>query len=563
MAIYTRGGYAKPGTTLRYATGTWRVQKPVHAHRNAPCHAKCPAGEDPQAYLALVEAGQWQQAWRHIVDVNPLPATTGRVCPHFCESACNRGFYDEAIAIHAVERYLGDEALKQQWALPSHNSTQMKERIAVVGAGPAGLSCAYQLIRLGYGVTLFDAMPNAGGTLQSALPEYRLPRDVLNAEVERILAGGITFEPNKRLGRDLSLAELQNDYQAIFLGPGNQKSRPWAVDGVVPRDLHQALDLLKEWTTVGTVPVQKSAAVVGAGNTAVDIARILRRCGVPEVHLVAHKAIPAPGVPDEDAMDATLREIQQAMEEGVIIHEHRGIRRLILRGERVVGIELVHMKKLPDVQGRLQRVAFEGTETVLKVEHVIPAIGQIVDAQGMESIVNDKGVIEVEPSFRALHQQNIFAGGDAVGAGTVTAAVGHGRYAATAIDAYLRGNSPVAQSGHADDFIAYDGINIHYYEKASRPAEPTLEVSDRTDLQEVVKTLAATDISHEAQRCFSCGNCLACDNCWTLCPDSAVLKTQESASDGSHYVFDYTYCKGCGLCANECPCGYIAMEAEV
>jgi NADPH-dependent glutamate synthase beta subunit-like oxidoreductase/Pyruvate/2-oxoacid:ferredoxin oxidoreductase delta subunit len=416
---------------------------------------------------------------------------------------------------------------------------------------------------LGYGVTLFDAMPNAGGTLQSALPEYRLPRDVLNGEVERILACGITFEPNKRLGRDLSLVELQGDYQAIFLGPGNQKSRPWAVDGVVPRDLHQALDLLKEWTTVGTVPVQKSAAVVGAGNTAVDIARILRRCGVPEVHLVAHKAIPAPGVPEEDAMDVTSREIQQALEEGVIIHEHRGIRRLILRGERVVGIELVHMKKLPDIEGRLQRVAFEGTETVLKVEHVIPAIGQIVDEQGMETIVNDKGVIEVEPSFRVQHQTNVFAGGDAVGAGTVTAAVGHGRRAAAAIDAYIRTSEPVAQGENSDDIIGYDSINVHYYENAPRPVEPTLDVSNRADLQEIVKTLPAADITHEAQRCFSCGNCLACDNCWTLCPDSAVLKTQETASDGSHYVFDYTYCKGCGLCANECPCGYIAMEPEV
>ena len=563
MSVYTRGGYAKPGTTLNYATGTWRVQKPLHVHRSAPCHAKCPAGEDPQAYLALVESGQWQQAWQHIVDVNPLPATTGRVCPHFCESACNRGLYDEAIAIHSVERFLGDQALENQWALPARQGADRPERIAVVGAGPAGLSCAYQLTRVGYGVTLFDAMPNAGGTLQSALPEYRLPREVLNAEVDRILACGISFEPNKRLGRDLSLAELENDYQAIFLGPGNQQSRPWAVDGVVPRDLHQALDLLKEWTTVGTVPVQKSAAVVGAGNTAMDIARILRRCGVPEVHLVAHKAIPAPGVPQEDAMDVTAREIQQALEEGVIIHEHRGIRRLILRGERVVGIELVHMKKLRDAEGLLQRVAFEGTETVLKVEHVIPAIGQTVDARGMETVVSEKGVIDIEPSFRVPHQQQIFAGGDAVGAGTVAAAVGHGRRAAAAIETFLRDGEPVVQGDHSDDFITYEGINIHYYENAERPAEPTLELTDRAGLQEIVKTMPAAAINHEAQRCFSCGNCLACDNCWTLCPDSAVLKTQEIASDGSHYVFDYTYCKGCGLCANECPCGYIDMAPEV
>ena len=282
MAIYTRGGYAEPGTTLNYATGTWRVQRPVHAHGRAPCHAQCPAGEDPQAYLALVDTGQWQQAWRQIVDVNPLPATTGRVCPHFCETACNRGKYDEAIAIHAVERYLGDQALANHWALPTYQGEARQERIAVVGAGPAGLSCAYQLSRQGYAVTVFDAMPNAGGTLQSALPEYRLPRDVLNAEVERILACCVNFEPNKRLGRDVSLQELQEDYQAIFLGPGNQQARPWAVDGVVPRDLHQALDLLKEWTTVGTVAVQKSAAVVGAGAVVLeDVPAYATVVGVP------------------------------------------------------------------------------------------------------------------------------------------------------------------------------------------------------------------------------------------------------------------------------------------
>jgi formate dehydrogenase beta subunit len=257
------------------------------------------------------------------------------------------------------------------------------------------------------------------------------------------------------------------------------------------------------------------------------------------------------------------------LEEGVIIHEHRGIRRLLLRGERVVGIELVHMKKLPDEQGHLQRVAFEGTETVLKVEHVIPAIGQIVDSQGLEALVTAPGAIDIEADYRVSRQDKVFAGGDAVGAGTVAASVGHGRQGALAIDAYLRASGSdkeqVAESAHqiaAGDFVRYEQINIHYYEKAPRATEPTLPVAARNDLQEIVKILPEADISGEAHRCFSCGNCLACDNCWTLCPDSAVLKTRETASDGSHYVFDYTYCKGCGLCANECPCGYISMEAQ-
>ncbi|MEJ2061460.1 MAG: 4Fe-4S binding protein, partial [Gammaproteobacteria bacterium] len=227
---------------------------------------------------------------------------------------------------------------------------------------------------------------------------------------------------------------------------------------------------------------------------------------------------------------------------------------------KVVGVEMVHMKKLPDEQGRLHRIAFEGTETVLHVDMVIPAIGQVVDPAGLEAILNGAPHLHADGWGETGHA-GVFAGGDATGqGGTVTEAVGAGRRAAQAIDNFIK------QVGPPKDFepqvVGLEGINLAYYEPAHRSRETILPVAERTSCDEIDQGLSGGQVQNEARRCFSCGNCLACDNCFTLCPDSAVLKTREFAADGSHYVFDYDYCKGCGLCANECPCGYIRMVPE-
>ena len=560
--VLTRTGYALPGTSLSFKTGSWRTRKPEHFYQVAPCHHACPAGEDAQAYLALMQAGHEKSAWETIVSVNPIPAITGRVCPHPCEAACNRSQYDEPIAIHAVERFLGDQAIAKNWAYPVKPVDASAPEIAIVGAGPAGLSAAYHLIKRGYRATIFDDHPVAGGTLRTALPPYRLPRSVLDAELERVLAlDGITFQPHTRLGRDMHLNELQDQYQAVFLGLGAQRSVEWSIDGVVPRDLHSGFELLKEWVDIGKVPIPKSVAVIGAGNTAVDMARVMKRVGVPEVHIISHKPIPKPGVPLEEAMPAIPREIKEALEEGVIIHEYRGIRRLILRGERVVGVELVHMKKLMQPSGKLKRIAFEGTETILNVDQVIPAVGQVIDPSGIEMVAENRSHLPVDHWGQIEGYLGLYAGGDVTpNAGTVTAAVGDGRRTAEAIDCVLKVRAlPEIPKNQA---IPFEQLNMNYYESMPRVQEPTLPVEQRISDEEITTSLSGPQIAKESQRCFSCGNCLACDNCWMLCPDSAVLKTKESASDGSHYIFDYDYCKGCGLCANECPCGFIQMLDE-
>lgn len=562
MAMLTRGAFAHPSTSLQYHTGTWRVQRPVHEHRAAPCHNACPAGEDAQAYLGKIAEGRFQEAWETVVRINPLPAVTGRICHHPCESACNRGEYDEALAIHSAERFLGDEAIKNNWAYPMPPAPpESAPAVAVVGAGPAGLSAAYHLVRRGYNVTLFDELPEAGGVL-TAIPQYRLPRDILRTEVLRLLATGMKFEPQKRLGRDFYIDDLKRDYSAVFLAIGNRLGRDWSVDGVTPRGLRTGLELLEEVAALGSAPTPQSVAIVGGGNTAVDIARVLKRNGTREVHVITHNALPGPNVPPEITMTAIAREIAQAQDEGVIFHEFRGIRRLILRGEKVVGLELVHMKKVPQASGRLETKSFEGTETVLHVEQVIPAIGQEVLPFGVENLLGNKPFFSVDQWGALDRHPGIFAGGDAVGGrGTLSGAVGDGRRAAEAIDAYIQGKELPPST--PEKVVPYSQINLNYFEHAARIKSPVLPVEARRNYEEVEGGLNQAQVFTESQRCFSCGNCFACDNCWTLCPDSAVLKTTELANDGSHYVFDYDYCKGCGLCAHECPSSFIAMKEEL
>ncbi len=555
----TVGGFAAAGTALAFKTGTWRIERPVHEHGIAPCHHACLAGEDPQAWLAALAGGDPRAAWESVIAANPLPATTGRVCPHPCERACNREGYDEAINIHALERWLGDQALRQGWPYPVPALAPDAPRVAVVGAGPAGLSCAWQLLRRGVRPVIFEALNQAGGMPRMAIPPYRLPRAVLDGEIERLMASGMELRLHQRLGRDFSVEELEQAFAAVFLAVGTHKSRPFSVEGAVPRDLRVGLDLLRHWIADGAVPAMDSVAVIGGGNTAVDVARILKRAGVAAVHLVTHERIPAPGVPGHEAMRAAPDEIAQALEEGVIIHETRMVRRLILRGEQVVGVELVHARKLQDGE-RLRVQPFEGTETVLRVDQVIPAIGQVVEAEGLEKLLGQREFLRVDPDGRVPGTQRIFAGGDCrPGLGTVAGAIRDGARAAQAM---LRQLGLGQQPAPRGPVVALTRLNLHYFDHAPRAREAVLPVAERRGDREVMGGVADDAVPGEAARCLSCGNCMACDNCFTLCPDNAVLKTREAAADGSHYVFDYDYCKGCGLCARECPVGYIRMVDE-
>ena len=556
----TRGAWAEPGTSEANPTGSWRLERPMHQYRPAPCHAACPAGEDPQGYIAALQEGHPREAWEILVAANPLPAITGRVCHHPCERGCNRGEFDEAIAIHGVERFLGDEAIRQGWDYGVCADRARGAPVAVVGAGPAGLSAAWHLTARGYRVTLFDAAARVGGLLRAAIPPYRLPRDVLDAELERLLGVGFETRLRTRLGREMSLGELQEDFAAVMLAPGTQHPRRWDVDGATPSDLRPGLDLLRDWAAGSGLAPGRRVAVVGGGNTAMDLARALRHSGAEEVHVITFQCLPDPCAAPEEAMSAIPREIDQAREEGVIIHDRRSIRRLLLRGERVVGVELVRAREMDCGEGRRELVTFEGTETVLELDQVIPAVGQEVDPEGMNGLLRG-GFLRPDPWGRIPGREGLYCGGDARGdRGTVSAAIGDGRRAAKAIDDFLRGRE-LPEYGLPEG-LPFAQLNTSYFDHAGRPGEAVVPVPDRGPEVEVEQGFSASQIRAEAGRCMSCGNCLACDNCWTLCPDASVLKTVEQASDGSHYRFDYDFCKGCGICARECPTGYIRMVPE-
>lgn len=557
----TRGAWAEPGSSLDFKTGTWRVEAPFHQHAPAPCHHACPAGEDAQAWIAKIQEHDLKAAWEALVAANPLPAITGRVCPHPCETSCNRAQVDTAVAIHDLERHLGDAAIAHGWAYPwLAEKGSRKERIAIVGAGPAGLSCAYQLIRRGFHVTVFDALPEAGGLLRSGIPMTRLPCAVVDAELGRLLDLGIDFQPRRQLGRDMALEDLQAEYEAVFLAPGCQRSRPWDLDGATPPDLHEGLHLIREWLDLGSVPTPASVVIHGGGNTAVDLARIMKRAGVADVTIITASGLPGPDADPGDVLNVVPREYAEAVEEGIAFYPHHTIKRLIMRGSQTTGVEIVRLKKVPAADGRKRRVAFEGTERVVHADMVIPAIGESVDPAGLEAILDHAPYFHPDDWGRLAGQAKTLAGGDARGDhGTVAAAIGDGRKAAAAIAAMLDGQALPADEGEP---IGIGSLNLNYYAPAARAEPPKLPVAARTDQAEIIGSLSEDEVHREADRCLSCGNCLACDNCWTLCPDSAVLKTVELASDGSHYVFDYEYCKGCGLCAHECPTGYIRMRPE-
>ena len=562
MAVLTRGAYAEPGTSLNFKTGNWRsTEKPIHIHAKAPCHAACPAGEDQQAWFAKLQEGRTEEAWLELVSVNPLPAVTGRVCPHPCETACNRAALDGALAIHNVERWLGDEAIRQGWAYPVQTPAADAPTVAIIGAGPAGISAAYHCVRHGLCAEILEADSEAGGLLRSAIPPTRLPRDVLDAEFARVLAlPGITLKTQTRLGRDVQLEDLQRDYAAVLMAPGCQQSKQWSVDGATPPDLHEGLHTLKNYIEHGALPEARTVVVHGGGNTAIDVCRVMKREGAEHVYLVTASGLPGPDTDPSDILNVVPRELDEALEEGVEIIEHASLNRLIMKGSRVTGVEIMSLRKLPGADGRTHRVGFEGTERVISVDMVIPCIGEQVDPDGFEKLV-DRNYLRPKDRLGRLAEDKVFALGDARGdRGTVAAAIGDGRLSASAVVAHVAGEPDPTEDVRGE--MPSGGLNFHYYDHAARAKPPTLPVAERRFDTEIESDIGHKAAMAEARRCLSCGNCLACDNCWTMCPDSAVIKLAELAFDGSHYAFDLDYCKGCGLCANECPTGYIQMVPE-
>jgi len=531
-----------PGTSLANETGSWRTERPVYVDRLPPCNNACPAGENIQKWLYHAEEGDYHEAWQVLMADNPLPGVMGRVCYHPCESACNRAELDEAVGIHAVERFLGRTAWERKWT-PRFAAEPSGKRVLVVGAGPSGLSAAYHLTRLGHAVTVREAGPMAGGMMRFGIPKYRLPRDVLDYEIQRIVDMGVTLELNTKV-EDIEAAFADEGFDAVFVAVGAHLARRIDIPGYAAGKILDAVSVLRDMET-GAEPPQLGRRVVvyGGGNTAMDVARTAKRLGVEESMIVYRRS--------RKEMPAHDFEADEAEEEGVMIHWLRTIKQIDETGFTVEKMQI-------DADGRPQPT---GEFETIEADTLILALGQDVDTGFLARVpgvdIARDGVVSVNDRMMT-GRAGLFAGGDMVPAErTVTVAVGHGKKAARNIDAWLRGARYEPAEKH--EIASFDNLNTWYYTDAPQTRQSELELVRRqSGFDEVLKGLTEDNALYEARRCLSCGNCFECDNCYGICPDNAVIKL----GPGNRFEFNYDYCKGCAICATECPCGAIRMVPE-
>jgi NADPH-dependent glutamate synthase beta subunit-like oxidoreductase len=531
------------GSSLANTTGSWRTERPVYVHRLPPCADACPAGENVQQWLYDAEEGGagYERAWRQIMEDNPFPAVMGRVCYHPCEGACNRLHLDEAVGINAVERFIGDEAIAQGWRVDVVAPPSGK-RVMVVGAGPSGLSAAYHLARLGHAVTVFDAGPKPGGMMRFGIPRYRLPRTILDAEIERIVALGVTIELDHKVTSILETME-EGAFDAAFLAVGAHLGKRAYIPAGSAAKVLDAVSLLRSMEGEEPPHLGRRVVVYGGGNTAMDAARTAKRLGAEEAIVVYRRT--------RERMPAHDFEVEEAEDEGVLMKWLSTIKQ-VDDGKLVVERMELDENGFPQPTGELEE---------LEADSVILALGQETDLSlldGVPGLVVEDGVVSVGPDMMSGYA-GIFAGGDMVPAErTVTVAIGHGKKAARCIDAWLRGVQSNRPPRH--ELAVFEGLNTWYYDDAPRSVQPQLESARRAStFDEVVGGLDEGTALYEARRCLSCGNCFSCDNCYGVCPDNAVIKLGDP---GEPYRIDYDFCKGCGICAAECPCGAIEMQPE-
>ncbi len=529
-----------PNSSLANHTGNWRTMRPVYADHLPPCNQACPAGENIQAWLYLAEEKNYEAAWRRLMEDNPMPATHGRVCYHPCESSCNRGQLDEAVSIHAVERFLGDQAIKEGWRMRCAPPTG--KRVLIVGAGPSGLSAAYHLARMGHAVTIYEAAAKVGGMMRYGIPAYRLPREIVDAEVERLEAMGVTIRLNTRVDA-LAGTIQEGGFHATFLAVGAHLARRIDIPGFDAKRLLDAATFLRSMAGASPIKLGRRVAVYGGGNTAIDVARSAERVGAEPVIIYRRDEAHAPSFKEE---------IAEAREEGVQFH---WLRTIAKAADTRLTLEVMELddRGSPRPTGRFETI---------EADMVVLALGQKADTGFLRNLpgirLSNDGTIDVDERMMT-GSPGLFAGGDMVpGEQSVSVATGHGKQAARHIDAYLRETQYIKPPAHA--LATFDRLNTWYYTDAERSKQPVLALARRrATFEEMVGGLDADTALLEARRCLACGNCFECDNCYSVCPDNAVIKL----GPGNRFAINYDYCKGCGLCAEECPCGAIDMVKEV
>jgi NADPH-dependent glutamate synthase beta subunit-like oxidoreductase len=553
-------------------TGTWRYLTPAYLNKLAPCNESCPAGEDVEAAMVLAGQEDYLGAWEKITQENPLPRVCGRVCFHPCEAACNRKEFDEATSINALERFVGDQAF-QSGKRPPPPQEKKREKVAIIGSGPAGLSCAYHLSSLGYGVTLFEAQPKLGGVLRYGIPSYRLPKDILDQEIDNILSLGVEAKTGVRVGKDVRWAELKN-FDAVFVAAGAWKSLPLKVPGEDAKGVMSGLEFLQRVNSGQPVDPGQRVAIIGGGNTAMDAARSALRLGAKP--LIIYRRT-------REEMPAWEEEVSETGEESIEFIFLSSPVKIVTENGKVKGVECIKNLLGPiGKDGRREPRPIEGSNFTLPVDAVISAIGETPDFSFLpEELRQYTGSLPVDETG-ATGVKGVFAGGDIIAQPrTVAYAIGSGKKAAMAVDATLRGKNAVeglrsarwgekgslsmarykkgGTDGIAPEVIPFSALNTAYFKRQVRKRKEKLPLSRRTSgFSEVNLGLSPDSALYEAKRCFNCGVCNLCHNCFIYCPDLAI----SARPDKQGYDINYDYCKGCCICVEECPRGAISVEVK-
>ncbi len=532
--------------------------RPKHAEKMPPCRNVCPSGNRIREFLTTIAQAErlekpvdqaFEEAWAIYTDTSPFPAVCGRVCPHPCEDNCNRTDHDGPVNINMTERAIGDFGIEKNLALKTLTEEKRSEKIAVVGGGPGGLSCAYQLARRGYGVTVFEASEKPGGMLLWGIPRYRLPADVLAGEIQKIADLGVEIKCDSRIGNGVSLDKLREDYQAVFVSIGAHKGLKLRVDGEEAENVYSGVEFLNRVYHGEKIEVGDNVIVVGGGDTAIDAARICRRLGATTT-IVYRRTV--------KEMPAVEEEIEEAQEEGVKLEYLVAPVGFTKDGDRITSMKCIRMQLAePDDSGRRRPIPIEGSEFEIPASSVIPAISQEPDFTGFESLREGRDWLKVDESGASTKVEGVYAGGDAVSLSLVTTAIGQGRRAAETIDLNLRAEAP-PKAGEELPVIKTDRLRLDHHEKTERATIAKIPPLER--LAEMEKEInlptSPEQVIAETKRCMSCGFCSDCEKCWLFCQDQAINKPLEK---GVIYSFKMENCTGCKKCAEECPCGFIDM----
>jgi len=630
-------GDTKINSRDRIFQASWSYKCPTYIQSTPPCQGSCPAGEDIRRYLQIARGMEkppvgadgkpsmpWQEyAWRVLTEANPFPSVMGRVCPAPCETGCNRNEVEDHVGINSVEHFLGEYAIQNNLKFNKPDVASSGKKVAIIGGGPAGLACAYQLVMKGHAVTIFDEHEYLGGMMRYGIPGFRTPRDVLDAEIQRILDLGVEAKLNCHIGKDITLEQIRKDYDAVFLGMGAQAGRALPIADSEAPNVVTATAFLRAFNDGRLQHVGKRVVVVGGGDTSIDVATVARRLGhiehakptdmesaiagrlaqdVADVSAKQGAHVTLTSIFPIDKMQANKHEIEQALAEGIHIKGGLVPIGVVKDAEGRATALRVAECEAKMAGGKLEINQKEGTEQDIEADLIVSAIGQAVDFTGLEEFDNGRGAVNADKNYQVA--PGTFAGGDVIRPHLLTTAIGHGAIAAEGIDRFLHGeeqekrpkidvhtfdmmrkmvekgleinevHEPIRGTDHVNvvhNFdnrsgryvIPHDELFLGHFGYTPRHQRHVITLDEQTALgnfEERLEVLSEENAVDEAKRCMSCGMCFECDNCVVYCPQTAVFRVKKNQASVGRYVdTDYDKCIGCHICHDVCPTGYIQM----